>query len=137
MLRAGAHRDGGFAVDSASSVLVHSPFVSRRRITVVLLLLVMALCSGWNRFGAPVLTSRDGSPDCDAFPVIVHLVGESHELIMHEGRSGPMYTVKDKAGGVVERCAAEETLLRDHPDLFSPTLGVIRTLHTSQMGYVP
>ena len=109
-----------------------------RRRTVVFLLVVGVIALSWNRYQSMKEDElRDaGIATCDALPVIVHLVGEQHELIMHDAAGGPMYTVKDKSGGIVAGCMAEDALFIQHPELESPTLGVIHTLHSSQMGYV-
>ena len=105
----------------------------RRRI-VVALLVAAALAFSWNRFQSVV--DDIGVESCEALPVVVHLVGEHHELIMYDGVGGPLYTVKDETGGVVAGCVAEHALFVRYPELEAPTLGVIHTLHTSQMGYV-
>lgn len=108
-----------------------------RRRTVIALLVIAAIAFSWHRFQSVADGFRDlGIETCEALPVVVHLVGEQHELIMYDGAGGPLYTVKDKTGGVVAGCLAEHALFIRYPELESPTLGVIHTLHSSQMGYV-
>ena len=106
----------------------------RRRMFAVALPVVAAIVLVWHRHAS--IPDDGGVETCDALPVVVHLVGEHHEVTMYDGTSGPMYTVKDTTGGVVAGCVAEDALLRQHPDLVPPTLGVIRTLHSAQVGYL-
>ena len=63
---------------------------------------------------------------CDTSPVINDLLSieTQEEVIVYDGPTGLLYTLKDDDGHAVVSCASQARLRLDHPDLYDRLTGL-------------